>query len=209
MDFPFIYRKTGNLDGIQTKYIGSSFVAIKNNEEMQSFKDINKLLELQNIQFSMDEIKNLKSTYFDNIFNKLDDKKFTKTNENGMVGYKVTISGDEFKNVATQIIEALENDEDTKNKINELLAVIKGSSSKIDSTTIQGMKDQINNWELSNNVEIVVYEKDGNADAVKSDSFDQHVNRMAAAYDKMKNSIEEKYAKEDHKTEYHHFSMTR
>ena len=54
-----------------------------------------------------------------------------------------------------------------------------------------------------------VYEKDGNADAVKSDSFDQHVNRMAAAYDKMKNSIEEKYAKEDHKTEYHHFSMTR
>lgn len=31
-----------------------------------------------------------------------------------------------------------------------------------------------------------VYEKDGNADAVKSDSFDQHVNRMAAAYDKMK-----------------------
>lgn len=166
VDFPFIYRKTGNLDGIQTKYIGSSFVAIKNNEEMQSFKDINKLLELQNIQFSMDEIKNLKSTYFDNIFNKLDDKKFTKTNENGTVGYKVTISGDEFKNVATQIIEALENDEDTKNKINELLAVIKGSSSKIDSTTIQGMKDQINNWELSNNVEIVVYEKDGNLNKI-------------------------------------------
>ena len=38
-----------------------------------------------------------------------------------------------------------------------------------------------------------VYEKDDHADAVKSDSFDQHVNRMAAAYDKMKNSIEEKY----------------
>ena len=67
-------------------------------------------------------------------------------------------------------------------------------------------QDYVNRFEIEVSE---VYEKDGNADAVKSDSFDQHVNRMAAAYDKMKNSIEEKYAKEDHKTEYHHFSMTR
>lgn len=47
-----------------------------------------------------------------------------------------------------------------------------------------------------------VYEKEDHADAV-TDSFDQQVNRMAAAYDKMKNSIEEKYAKEDRKPEYY------
>lgn len=38
---------------------------------------------------------------------------------------------------------------------------------------------------------------------VKSDSFEHHVNRMAAAYHKMKNSIEEKYATEDYEPEYY------
>lgn len=41
------------------------------------------------------------------------------------------------------------------------------------------------------------------ADGVKSDSFEHHVNRMAAAYHKMKNSIEEKYAIEDYEPEYY------
>lgn len=40
-------------------------------------------------------------------------------------------------------------------------------------------------------------------ESVKSDSFEHHVNRMAAAYNKMKNSIEEKYAAEDYEPEYY------
>ena len=38
---------------------------------------------------------------------------------------------------------------------------------------------------------------------VKSDSFEHHVNRMATAYNKMKNSIEEKYAEQDYEPEYY------
>lgn len=40
-------------------------------------------------------------------------------------------------------------------------------------------------------------------EGVKSYSFEHHVNRMAAAYNRMKNSIEEKYASEDYEPEYY------
>lgn len=40
-------------------------------------------------------------------------------------------------------------------------------------------------------------------ESVKSDSFEHHVNRMAEAYNKMKNSIEEKYAEQDYEPEYY------
>ena len=38
---------------------------------------------------------------------------------------------------------------------------------------------------------------------VKSDTFEHHVNRMETAYNKMKNSIEEKYAEQDYEPEYY------
>ena len=40
-------------------------------------------------------------------------------------------------------------------------------------------------------------------ESVKTDSFEHHVNRMATAYNKMKNSIEEKYAEQDYEPEYY------
>ena len=40
-------------------------------------------------------------------------------------------------------------------------------------------------------------------ESVKTDSFEHHVNRMAEAYNKMKNSIEEKYAEQDYELEYY------
>ena len=40
-------------------------------------------------------------------------------------------------------------------------------------------------------------------ESVKTDSFEHHVNRMATAYNKMKNSIEEKYAEQDYELEYY------
>lgn len=41
------------------------------------------------------------------------------------------------------------------------------------------------------------------AEGVKTDSFEHHVNRMAAAYNRMKNGIEEKYASEGYEPEYY------
>lgn len=47
-----------------------------------------------------------------------------------------------------------------------------------------------------------IFEKE-DTEGEKSDSFEHHVNRMTAAYNRMKNSIEEKYASEDYEPEYY------
>ena len=56
------------------------------------------------------------------------------------------------------------------------------------------------NW-FENEVTEVFAKED--TESVKSDSFEHHVNRMAEAYNKMKNSIEEKYAEQDYEPEYY------
>ena len=48
-----------------------------------------------------------------------------------------------------------------------------------------------------------VFAKEDTTQGVKSDTFEHHVNRMATAYNKMKNSIEEKYAEQDYEPEYY------
>ena len=54
--------------------------------------------------------------------------------------------------------------------------------------------DYVNRFE---NEVTEVFAKEDTTQGVKSDTFEHHVNRMATAYNKMKNSIEEKNAAQD------------
>ncbi len=60
--------------------------------------------------------------------------------------------------------------------------------------------DYVNRFE---NEVTEVFAKEDTTQGVKSDTFEHHVNRMATAYNKMKNSIEEKYAAQDYEQEYY------
>ena len=60
--------------------------------------------------------------------------------------------------------------------------------------------DYVNRFE---NKVTEVFAKEDTTQGVKADTFEQHVNRMATAYNKMKNSIEEKYAEQDYEPEYY------
>lgn len=160
VNFPFTYRKTNNITGIQTKYISSNFVAIKNDEELSGYENLNRLSELQNIEFSKEEIQSLKTTYFDNMLNNLDETKFSKLTEGELIGYKLTLSGEEFKNILVQILNSLKTDENTINKVNGILKAL-GRSSEIDIETIETAIQNINNdLEINNAVELTVYEKE-------------------------------------------------
>ena len=160
VNFPFTYRKTNNITGIQTKYISSNFVAIKNDEELSGYENLNRLSELQNIEFSKEEIQSLKTTYFDNMLNNLDETKFSKLTEGELIGYKLTLSGEEFKNILVQILNSLKTDENTINKVNGILKAL-GRSSEIDIETIETTIQNINNdLEINNAVEFTVYEKE-------------------------------------------------
>ena len=160
VNFPLTYRKTNNITGIQTQYIGSSFVAIRNDEEISGLTDINNLLKLQNIAFSNEEIQNLKTTYFDNILNALEDSKFSTLTEGNLTGYRLTLTGEEFKNTLVQILNVLKTDANTMHKINEILQGI-GIDTQLNEDSIDTLIESINDWELNDNIEMTVYATGG------------------------------------------------
>ncbi len=158
--FPFTYRRSDNIMGIQTQYIGNNFVAIRNDNENSEYEAINRISEIQNIQFSNEEIQNLKTRYFDNILKNLEDSKFSKIIEGDLTGYKLTLSAEEFKNICVQILDSLKTDENTISKINEILNAL-GLSSKIDAEQIDEMIQNINtDLDINHDIEFTVFEKE-------------------------------------------------
>ena len=156
VNFPLTYRKTNTVTGIQTQYIGSSFVAVRNDEEISGLEDINNILKLQNVEFSDEEIQNLKTTYFDNILNTLDDNKFSTLTEGDLTGYRLTLTGEELKNTLIQILNVLKTDANTTHKLNEILQGI-GTNTQLNEDSIDDVIESINEWELNNDIEMTVY----------------------------------------------------
>ena len=165
VNIPLTYRKNNNIIGIQTQYIGSSFVAVKNDEEISGLEDINNLLKLQNLEFSNEEIQNLKTTYFDNILNVLDDSKFSTLTEGDLTGYKLTLTGEEFKNGLVQILNALKTDTNTMYKLNDILQGV-GMDILLDEDSIDDIIESVNDLEISDNIEMTVYATGGSLSRV-------------------------------------------
>ena len=165
VNFPLTYRKTNNITGIQTQYIGSSFVAVRNDEEISGLEDINNLLKLQNLEFSNEEIQNLKTTYFDNILNALDDSKFSTVTEENLTGYRLTLTGEELKNILVQILNALKTDTNTTHKLNEIIQGV-GIDTQLDEESIDDLIESINDLELNNDIQMTVYVVGGNLSRV-------------------------------------------
>ncbi len=197
VNFPLTYRRTNTMTGIQTKYIGSNFVAVRNDEELSGYEDLTKFTDLENIQFSNEEIQNLKTTYFDNILNNLDDSKFSKLTEGDLTGYKLTLTGEEFKNTLIQILNSLKTDENTLNKINNIIGVL-NDSDKLDASTIENLIKSINDGlTINNNVEFTVYETGRNLTRVditiegNTATINKEGNEQEVSYTISLNSAEE------------------
>ena len=164
VNFPFYYRKSNDMQGIQSEYIGTKYIAIKDGQELQGADNVDlsfvdTVASLQNLQIPYDQIQNLKTTYFDNIINQIENGKFSKISEENKVGYRLSLTGDELKNVLTQILETLKNDENTLNQLNELLG-LQQSSSKIRTTDIDNLIDDLNDAEIGE-IEITTYKNNG------------------------------------------------
>ena len=163
-NFPFYYRKSNDMQGIQSEYIGTKYIAIRDGQELQGADNIDlsfvdTVASLQNLQIPYDQIQALKTTYFDNIINQIENSKFSKISEENKVGYRLSLTGDELKNILTQILETLKNDENTLNQLNELLG-LQQSSSKIRTTDIDNLIDDLNDAEIGE-IEITAYKNNG------------------------------------------------
>lgn len=168
VNFPFYYRKVGDVQGIQTDNVGSKYIAKRDGEEIQSLKDmeinINGLEEIStiynNLQISNEDIQNFKTIYFDNIFSQIQDDKFSKISEENSTGYKLTLSDDDLKDILTKVLEKLKEDEGTLDRLNQLLG-LEQSASKIRSTSIDELINNITNNSQIGTLEVTVYKTNG------------------------------------------------
>ena len=182
VNFPFYYRKSNDMQGIQSEYIGSKYISIRDGQELQGADDIDlsfvdTVASLQNIQIPYDQIQSLKTTYFDNIINQIENGKFSKISEENKVGYRLSLTGDELKNVLTQILETLKDDENTIDQLNALLG-LQQSSSKIRTTDIDNLIEDLNNAEVGE-IEITVYKNNGKVSGleIKQESLELSLER--------------------------------
>lgn len=164
VQFPLSYRKVGDLVAIQTKYIGKNYVGININEQnISQNADISELKQkydnIQNLKITGEELTNLYNNYISPIKNQLSDDKFSKIEENGTTGYKLSLTSDDVKNISKTILEKLETDEELIKKINNYLAMVNSRTTKISKSIIE---KQINNIDsLNEEAEIVLYETKG------------------------------------------------
>lgn len=195
VNFPFYYRKVGDVQGIQTDNVGSKYIAKRDGEEIQSLEDmeinINGLEEISaiynNMQISNEDIQNFKTTYFDNIFSQIQDDKFSKISEENSTGYKLTLSDDDLKDILTKVLEKLKEDEGTLDKLNQLLG-LEQSASKIRSTSIDELINDITNNSQIGTLEVTVYKTSGELSKIDI----QHEN-LKLTLEKLKQENELRY----------------
>ena len=171
--FPFSFKQMGNTVGIQTDYVGSKYIAV-DKEELQSLDDIatsedgltvnedsfEKLQEFVNVQLTQEDLQHLQDTYFNIMNEQLQDSSFSKIEEANSKGYRLTLTGEELKNLIIKLLETLKNDQVTLDKINEYLKIYKNSSKITTSDIDNFIKDINNNLEINDkNIEITVYQE--------------------------------------------------
>ncbi len=134
--FPVTYLQNENSLGLKTEYIGSKYIALEIDKlgEMMDL-DMDEITEamggLEEAKLSEEEISHIKDTYWGVIEQELNDSNFSKVTGE-QKGYKLTLNGEQLKNILVKILETLKNDNETLEKINEYL------SSSTDSVKITG-----------------------------------------------------------------------
>ena len=161
----FSYKQVGEQIGLQTDYVNSKYV-VSTAEEIPNLdadlgnviEVLSKIQELKNIDLSWEEIARIRDTYFNVLSSNLTEDNFVKVSSSDVTGYQLNITGDELKNITLKLLETLQNDTETLDKINEYLKV-QSSSNSITVNDIAKLIEDINNNQdiLNKTVKITVY----------------------------------------------------
>lgn len=168
--FPINYKQIENEIGLQTKYVGSKFVAIET-EKLNKFSEdlddvesygemVDKLQKMGKVELTEDEKSHIKDTYITVINQQLEKDKFSKVKESDMSGYKLSLTGTDLQNVLVKLLETLKNDQTTVDKLNEYLKIQKNSAKITASQIDDAIKSIKDDTDFSDkNFEIAVYQK--------------------------------------------------
>ena len=160
--FPFTYRADGDVYGIQSDEIGTTFIAIENNNlptllqnlgttDVTGIPDKLESTELQNANFTDEEKIHVLNTYILPIYNGLTDDKFSKQdNSDGSVTYTLTLTTEELKNILIQALKIFREDQSMIDKMNNIIQELYGdnydeTSMEINQRSIQEVISNIGN----------------------------------------------------------------
>ena len=160
--FPFTYRADGDVYGIQSDEIGTTFIAIENNNlptllqnlgttDVTGIPDKLESTELQNANFTDEEKIHVLNSYILPIYNGLTDDKFSKQdNSDGSVTYTLTLTTEELKNILIQALKIFREDQSMIDKMNNIIQELYGdnydeTSMEINQRSIQEVISNIGN----------------------------------------------------------------
>ena len=163
---PFIYKNVEDIIGIKSRYLGSKFIAANVNDLNKLSRTFDSettdsivgvLFNKESTDIQEDTKEHIKDTYIDILNKQLNKENFTKIIEDGTKGYRLTLTGEEIKNISEQILVNLEDDSTTLNLINQYLQVV--GLSEIQSSDIENQITSIkNDSELNNKkLDITIY----------------------------------------------------
>ena len=135
VNFPFKYKYANDTVALQTDYVSSKYIGIENNnlkeiaekfgvEDTSEFPDtidfFSDFTNQETMNLTEDERQQIIDAYLPIFEEKLGQKEFTKTKENDVTSYSVSVTNQEIKDLILTILETLKNDSILMPKMEEM-----------------------------------------------------------------------------------------
>ena len=179
------FKQVGSKFGLQTNDVGSKYIAIdvndlnklsQSNMTINDYsKTIKKLQDITKVEINKEELENIINTYKNLLNEELHSEWFSKVEDSNLVGYKLSLDGENLKNVLVKLLENIKNDQTVLDKINEYLKVLRNSN-KITANNIDEFIEKIQdaNGLEDKKIEIIVYKENNSVAKISigvDDSF--------------------------------------
>ena len=141
INVPIKIRRDGETYGIQSRLLYDKYIAVKNENlkslfeklGMDNSNEIPNQIDWENIQFTTEELQNIKDKYSRVFYNSVDNDMFEKSKVDGQTKVTVNMTADQFVSIIEKMADELKNDEKLLNKLS-------------DGTTVDELKKQIDEF---------------------------------------------------------------
>lgn len=141
INVPIKIRRDGETYGMQSRLLYDKYIAVKNENlkslfeklGMDNSNEIPNQIDWENIQFTTEELQNIKDKYSRVFYNSVDNDMFEKSKVDGQTKVTVNMTADQFVSIIEKMADELKNDEKLLNKLS-------------DGTTVDELKKQIDEF---------------------------------------------------------------
>ena len=169
VNFPFKYKYANDTVGLQTDYVSSKYIGIENSnlkeiaekfgvEDTSEFPDtidfFSDFTNQETMNLTAEEREQVINTYLPIFEEKLGQKEFTKTKENDVTSYSVSVTNQEIKDLILTILETLKNDSILMPKMEEMFKDVLDTMNQASDeemtvqSLIQAMIDDMNDADI-------------------------------------------------------------